>query len=136
MGAGPLSLTDDVDAGVVVARAGVAALLAEEEVVVAEDGVLLFTVDVLLGVAVLDVLAADEEAGRAVLDETVVFVLLVALLFTAELLDVLFAGTAVAGLFVAAGFAVVAVLLEAEVAGRELVFVGRALVAGRAAADD
>ena len=134
MGAGPLSLTDDVDAGVVVARAGVAALLAEEEVVVA--GVLLFTVDVLLGVAVLDVLAADEEAGRAVLDETVVFVLLVALLFTAELLDVLFAGTAVAGLFVAAGFAVVAVLLEAEVAGRELVFVGRALVAGRAAADD
>ena len=136
MGAGPLSLTDDVDAGVVVARAGVAALLAEEEVVVDEAGVLLLTVDVLLGVAVLDVLAADEEAGRAVLDEAVVFVLLVALLFTAELLDVLFAGAAVAGLFVAAGLAVVAVLLEAEVAGRELVVVGRALVEGRAAADD
>ena len=122
MGAGPLSLTEDADAGVVVARAGVAALLAEEEVVVDEAGVLLLTVDVLLGVAVLDVLAADEEAGRAVLDEAVVFVL--------------FAGAAVAGLFVAAGFAVVDVLLEAEVAGRELVVVGRALVAGRAAADD
>lgn len=122
MGAGPLSLTEDADAGVVVARAGVAALLAEEEVVVDEAGVLLLTVDVLLDVAVLDVLAADEEAGRAVLDEAVVFVL--------------FAGAAVAGLFVAAGFAVVDVLLEAEVAGRELVVVGRALVAGRAAADD
>ena len=129
-------MTEDADAGVVVARAGVAALLAEEEVVVDEAGVLLLTVDVLLGVAVLDVLAADEEAGRAVLDEAVVFVLLVALLFTAELLDVLFAGAAVAGLFVAAGLAVVAVLLEAEVAGRELVVVGRALVEGRAAADD
>lgn len=129
VGAGPLSLTDVADAGVVVARAGVAALLAEEEVVVAAAGALLFTVVVLLGVAVLAVLAADAEAGRAVLEETDVFVLLAALLFTVELLDVLLAGEAVAGLFV------VAVLLEAVVAGRELVVVGRALEAGRAADD-
>lgn len=111
-------MTDVADAGVVVARAGVAALLAEEEVVVAVAGVLLFTVVVLLGVTALDVLAADAEAGRAVLEETDVFVLLAAPLFTVEL---------PAGL---------AVLLEDVVAGREFVVVGRALEAGRAAADD
>lgn len=108
VGAGPLSLADDAVAGVVeVARAGVLALFAEEDVGVAEAGVLLFTVVVLLSVAALVCLAVDDEvaAGRAVLEDADVLVLLAALLFTVEvLLDV----------------AELAGLVVVDVAGREL----------------
>ena len=117
VGAGPLSLADDAVAGVVeVARAGVLALFAEEDVGVAEAGVLLFTVVVLLGVATADPagLAVDEDevAGRELPEDTDVLVLLAALLFTVELL---------AGLVVVAdvaGFVEVAGLVTDVVAGR------------------
>lgn len=136
VGAGPLSLDEDTVAGVVeVARAGVFALLAEDDVAAAVDeaGVLLLTVEevVLLGVAVLAGLVDVEEvvAGRAVPEDTDVLVLLAELPLTVELLAGLVVVEDVAGLVEVEGLAEV-------LAGRELAAAGRALEAGRAVVDD
>jgi len=133
----------DTAAGVVlVARAGVLDLLAEAEVEVDVVGVLLFTVVVLLGVAVVELtgLAVEEDvaAGRAVLDDTDVLVLLAALLLTVELLAGLVVVADEAGLVEVAGLVVVTDVagLVVVVVGRALGVVGRTPVAGRAVAEE